>query len=111
MVQNYQDAMAICRFTGPPDLFITFTCNQNWSEIEKAMKFIPRQKIVDRPDIVARVFKIKLEQLMRDLTHGQHFGVVMAGIKNNIILYLYLKFNTFKLNNSKKCFLCSYIHY
>jgi hypothetical protein len=30
MVQNYQDAMAICRFYGPPDLFITFTCNPKW---------------------------------------------------------------------------------
>ncbi|CAN6348259.1 unnamed protein product [Urochloa humidicola] len=30
MVQNYQDAMAICRFYGPPDLFITFTCNTKW---------------------------------------------------------------------------------
>lgn len=27
MVQNYQDAMAIVRKFGKPDLFITFTCN------------------------------------------------------------------------------------
>ena len=27
MIQNYQDAMAICRHYGNPDLFITLTCN------------------------------------------------------------------------------------
>jgi len=27
MVQNYQDAMAICKWAGCPDAFITFTCN------------------------------------------------------------------------------------
>lgn len=26
MLQNYLDAMAICRATGYPDLFLTFTC-------------------------------------------------------------------------------------
>ncbi|XP_027166398.1 uncharacterized protein LOC113766402 [Coffea eugenioides] len=78
MVQNYQDAIAICRFMGPPDLFITFTCNSNWPEISKGISLIPDQKVVDRPDIVARVFHIKLDQLMNDLTHGQHFGKVMA---------------------------------
>ncbi|XP_027102921.1 uncharacterized protein [Coffea arabica] len=80
MVQNYQDAMAICRFMGPPDLFITFTCNSNWPEISKGISLIPDQKVVDRPDIVARVFHIKLDQLMNDLTHGQHFGKVMAAL-------------------------------
>ena len=29
MLQNYQDAMAICSWAGVPDLFITFTCNPN----------------------------------------------------------------------------------
>jgi hypothetical protein len=27
MVQNYQDAMVICRWVGCPDAFVTFTCN------------------------------------------------------------------------------------
>ena len=33
MMQNYQDAMAIVRRYGKPDLFITFTRNSNWPEI------------------------------------------------------------------------------
>ena len=67
MVQNYQDAMAICRYYGCPDLFLTFTCNPKWPEIQKCLELIPGQKPEDRPDIVARVFKIKLDELMNDL--------------------------------------------
>lgn len=33
MIQHYQDAMAIRRVKGPPDLFITFTCNPKWIDI------------------------------------------------------------------------------
>ncbi|XP_073030747.1 uncharacterized protein [Primulina eburnea] len=33
MIQNYQDAMAICKWVGYPDLFMTFTCNTKWPEI------------------------------------------------------------------------------
>ncbi|KAK4594131.1 hypothetical protein RGQ29_017994 [Quercus rubra] len=35
-------------------------------------------KVEDRPDVVARVFKIKLDELLNDLKHGQHFGKVIA---------------------------------
>jgi helitron helicase-like protein len=38
MIQNYQDAMAICRWYGYPDLFITFTCNSRWPEIQDTYK-------------------------------------------------------------------------
>jgi hypothetical protein len=33
MINNYQDAIAICRAYGNLDLFITFTCNTSWLEI------------------------------------------------------------------------------
>ncbi|KAL8470461.1 hypothetical protein ACS0TY_033083 [Phlomoides rotata] len=33
MKQNFQDAMAICKWYSYPDLFITFTCNPKWPEI------------------------------------------------------------------------------
>lgn len=35
IVQTYQDAMAICKWVGYPNLFITFTCNQKWPEITR----------------------------------------------------------------------------
>jgi hypothetical protein len=38
MVQNYQDAMAICRWASCPDAFVTFICNPQWLEIKRALK-------------------------------------------------------------------------
>ncbi|KAL3656101.1 hypothetical protein CASFOL_000497 [Castilleja foliolosa] len=66
MIQNYQDAMAICRSVGYPDLFITFTCNPAWPEI---VRFLEAQNMrpEDRPDIVTRVFKLKLNELIREM--------------------------------------------
>ncbi|OMO52744.1 DNA helicase PIF1, ATP-dependent [Corchorus olitorius] len=66
------------RYHGFPDLFITFTCNGNWPEIEDALKFIPGQKPEDRLDIVARVFKLKLNDLIEYLTKNEHFGPAKA---------------------------------
>jgi len=37
MVQNYQDAMAICRWVSCPDAFVIFTCNPQWFEIKRAL--------------------------------------------------------------------------
>ncbi|XP_077242072.1 uncharacterized protein LOC143882480 [Tasmannia lanceolata] len=78
MAQAFQDAMAICQWYGPPDLFITFTCNAKW-EINSALQLIPGQRVEDRPDIVARVFNIKKKQLINDLRSEKIFGSVVAG--------------------------------
>jgi hypothetical protein len=67
MVQNYQDAMAICRWAGCPDAFITFTCNPQWLEIKRAL--LLGQQHQDRLDLVTRVFKIKLKEF--DQRHSQ----------------------------------------
>ena len=77
MVQNYQDAMAICRWIGYPNLFITFTCNPKWPEICRylASKGL---KSDDRPDIICRIFKVKLDSLIRDLKSKKIFGAVLS---------------------------------
>ncbi|XP_038695498.1 uncharacterized protein LOC119992778 [Tripterygium wilfordii] len=80
MIQNYHDAMAICRTMGNPDLFITFTCNVQWVEIQNALNLIPGQKIEDRPDIISRVFHMKLDEFMSDIKKGSYFGNVVAAI-------------------------------
>ncbi|KAL4606240.1 hypothetical protein ACB092_09G087600 [Castanea dentata] len=77
-ITNYQDAMAICRKVGYPDLFMTFTCNPKWSKITRCLEFIEGQNVEDRPDIVTRVFKINLDELLHDLRHESHFGRVIA---------------------------------
>jgi hypothetical protein len=67
LYQNYQDCIAICRKYGCPDLFITFTSNPAWPEITEALASFPGQHPSDRPDIVDRVFKMKLNNLMDDI--------------------------------------------
>ncbi|GBO06639.1 hypothetical protein AVEN_148021-1 [Araneus ventricosus] len=58
MQQNYQDAISMVRKFGRPDLFVTFTCNPSWPEILNAMQ--GRERPENRPDIVVRVFNMKL---------------------------------------------------
>jgi hypothetical protein len=78
--QNYQDCVAICRRFGCPDLFITFTCNALWPEIDEALSFTPGQQPSDRPDIVNRVFNKKLKLLMDDIEKNDFFGPILVGI-------------------------------
>ena len=73
---KFQNGMAICREYHKPDLFITMTCNPNWPEIKRELK--PDQKPQNRADVIARVFKLKQDQLMRDLTVGGLFGRTVA---------------------------------
>ncbi|OMO61834.1 DNA helicase PIF1, ATP-dependent [Corchorus capsularis] len=80
LFQNYQDALAICRQYGYPSLFITFTCNPRWPEIFEALNMIPGQHPEDRPDIVVRVFRLKLRMLMNDLVKNEYFGRTIASL-------------------------------
>ncbi|XP_035837306.1 uncharacterized protein LOC118485145 [Helianthus annuus] len=81
MIQQYQDAMAICRWAGAPDLFITMTCNSKWPEITRHIQATtPGMSASDRPDIVARVFKIKLDELIKDIRKRNTFGHTKAVI-------------------------------
>ncbi|KAK6020980.1 hypothetical protein OSTOST_13359, partial [Ostertagia ostertagi] len=75
--EDPQDAWDVSKY-GKPDLFITFTCNPAWREVAEQLK--PGQTPSDRPDIVARVFNIKLQELFTDLFKRQIFGVVKAYI-------------------------------
>ena len=77
--QNYQDAMTICCWAGFPDLFITFTCNSKWPEIIRYLE-ANNFNVEDCPDVITRVFKVKLDSLMHDLVQGILFGPIKAGI-------------------------------
>jgi hypothetical protein len=78
MHQLYQDAMAIVRKHGKPDLFITITSNPKWPEVQAEL--LPGQSANDRHDVVERVFKLKLDALKRDLVQDGVFGRVVADI-------------------------------
>lgn len=78
MAQLYQDAMAIVRKLGNPSYFITMTCNPNWPEIVRALG--PTEKSNDRPDLVARVFNMKLKALLHDLHNREILGDVIGRV-------------------------------
>ena len=78
MRQQYQDAMAICRHFGKPDFFITFTCNPNWDEIREAL--LPGQQPHHAPQVICRVFHLKLHALLDDLTKRDVLGKIKAHV-------------------------------
>ena len=57
MIQLLHDSMAVVRVISQPDLFITVTSNAFWPEIMDSL--LSGQTAQDRPDLVARVFKLK----------------------------------------------------
>ncbi|KAL3620169.1 hypothetical protein CASFOL_035081 [Castilleja foliolosa] len=65
MYKHYQDALAICRVHGNPQYFITFTCNVKWPEISRHLEKIGGTLAQNRPDIISRVFHIKVQQFLR----------------------------------------------
>ncbi|XP_076918697.1 uncharacterized protein LOC143579202 [Bidens hawaiensis] len=78
MYKHYQDALAICRVHGKPQYFITSTCNVKWPEIERYIAQFPALKSQDRPDIIARVFHMKVKSLINFLRTQKTFGHVEA---------------------------------
>lgn len=79
MVQNYLDAMALVKSFGYPDLFLTFTCNPKWPEIRRELKK-RNLNSEDKAETVSRVFKMKLDQFIKDITTEIFFGKTAAGI-------------------------------
>ena len=76
MDEHQQDAMTYVRKYGHPDLFITTTTNPNWPEIKDNLLF--GQDPQDCPDIVARVFKLKVQKLLEMLKSDIVFGKPQA---------------------------------
>ena len=72
MAKLYQNSMAIVRYFGKPSLFITFTSNPNWKEIQDEL--YPGQTANDRPDLVSRVFDLKVKEFLKDIKKKKIFG-------------------------------------
>jgi len=65
MINNYQHAMAICRAYKNPNLFITFTYNANWLEIQRELCRKERSyKQEDKLDTVTQIFQAKFLTLL-----------------------------------------------
>lgn len=66
--------LCFVRQYGRPDLFVTFTCNSRWTDIQSNL--IPGQTSSDRHDIIARVFRQTLKVLMDFIVKHRLFGDV-----------------------------------
>ena len=80
LTQRYEDAMAIVLKDGKPDIFLTMTCNPSWHEIKS--KLGTSQIPQDRPDLLTRIFRAKLEQLKVD--------VITKGVLGRVKSYMYV---------------------
>ncbi|KAK1411671.1 hypothetical protein QVD17_38228 [Tagetes erecta] len=65
------------KWYGYPDFFITVTCNPKWPEVKRFLEDTSLNP-EDRPDILCRLFKIKLDSLITDLKDKSILGKVSA---------------------------------
>ena len=78
MEQLFQDAMACIRIYGKPDLLIIFSINPKWPEILCELE--PYQEPNDIPDLISRVFNVKLKALLDEILNKHIFGKVVSHI-------------------------------
>ncbi|XP_066933722.1 uncharacterized protein [Clytia hemisphaerica] len=78
MHQLYLDAMAVVSKHGKPDAFLTFTCNPRWREVTENL--LPNQKAHDRPDLLTRVFRMKLFAMKKEIMEDGILGMVVARV-------------------------------
>ncbi|CDF33021.1 unnamed protein product [Chondrus crispus] len=79
MRQQMHDIIAISNQIGHPDIVLTMTCNPSWPEITRAL--LPNQTPQDRPDLCARVFRLKMKDLMSLVINEEVFGTVVAHVR------------------------------
>ncbi len=75
MRQKIHDIIAISNSVGHPDIFITI-CNPYWPKIQNTL--LPRQRAGDRSVRCDRVFRMKLNLLLKHLTEDEPFGQITA---------------------------------
>ena len=78
MKKRYIDAMSLVQTFGKPDIFLTIICNPNWPEIKQELRY--NDEIQNIPDLIARIFRAKLEKLKINLFKKQIFGPIAGYI-------------------------------
>ncbi len=102
--QLYQDSMAIVGHFGRPLLFIAFTADPNWTEVQDLLRGTGLTA-ADQPDLVARVYHLKMKAFMEDLRKNHIFGRHMGhcyrieyqkhGLPHSHLLLFSMKMTTF----------------
>jgi hypothetical protein len=73
-----EDAHALAGRKGKPTYFITMTSNPEWDEIKSNL--LPGQCAMDRPALVASVFKLKRSKFLQDIRSGSWLPAGRGGI-------------------------------
>nr|XP_016460125.1 PREDICTED: uncharacterized protein LOC107783644 isoform X1 [Nicotiana tabacum]XP_016460126.1 PREDICTED: uncharacterized protein LOC107783644 isoform X1 [Nicotiana tabacum] len=76
MRQRYMDAIALVQHFGKPDIFLTIKCNPSWLEIKEHL--LPTDETQNRPNLISRVFRAKVEEMKTDILKRSIFGKVVA---------------------------------
>lgn len=78
MNELYHNAMALVGELGNPSFFITMTTNSQWPEIQENLRY--GEVLEDRPDLVARVFDLKLSKLLEEVVEKRRLGVTISDL-------------------------------
>ena len=76
MQQRFQDSMAIVRYFGQVDIFMTMTTNLQWRKITQEL--LPGQMAYDRPELVLWVFQMKKKAIINFIYKHGIFGSAVA---------------------------------
>ncbi|TKR57423.1 hypothetical protein L596_030691 [Steinernema carpocapsae] len=66
--------------------FVTFTGNPQWPEFQRNMPNTRKghQSIIHNPNVVNRVFKAKLDELLKDLTGGNRTSATWKAVERSV---------------------------
>ncbi len=66
-----KNALVLVSEYGCPHVFLTLTCNPEWSEIQSQL--INGQNAFGRPDVTVPVFKSRLDEFKTNIRNGIYF--------------------------------------
>ncbi|CAN1128783.1 hypothetical protein LINPERHAP2_LOCUS4846 [Linum perenne] len=64
--ENFQDAVAICRTLGFPGLFITFTCNTQWPEVEYMISLLLEEDKIHSTEQIDSIISAEIPDIKED---------------------------------------------
>ncbi|XP_022853255.1 uncharacterized protein LOC111374750 [Olea europaea var. sylvestris] len=70
------EAMSLVQRYEKPNVFLTMTCNPNWPEIKHELRH--NNEIQNRPNLLVRIFRARLEELKIDLVKRKLLAPIVA---------------------------------
>ncbi|KAK9714009.1 hypothetical protein RND81_06G065300 [Saponaria officinalis] len=70
---RYLNSMVLVHLYGKPYIFLPITYNPRWPEIEREL--LPFEEAQNRPDLIARIFRLKLIELIKDILNSESYDM------------------------------------